>query len=385
MKLNNPPFFKKMSITEIQSKSILRKQKKIETWFVSRYGMNLYRGCTHNCAYCDGRTEKYRVDGEFGKDVAVKVNAIDVLKRELDPRRKRKPMQKGFIFVGGGVCDSYQPVELKYELTRQALELMALHNFPVHMLTKSTHIERDLDVLHQINEKSRAIISMSFSSVDDKISRHFEPGVPGPSQRLKTLAKFKKEGFPIGMYLMPVLPFITDTHDKVQETVSAAANMGIDFIIFGGMTLKGGRQHDYLMNVLRDYDRNLAPKYEQIFTGDQWGRARMDYYDSVHRVFFEIVKEYKIPIRIPPAIWTNFVDSTDRVIIILEHIDYLLKMDNKKSSFGYAAYSISQLKEPVEHSRQKIEEMKGIGATTARLIREILDTGTSQYYEWLLS
>ena len=94
-----------MAITEIHAKSILRKQKKIDSWFVSRYGMNLYRGCTHNCVYCDGRAEGYYVEGEFGKDLEVKVNAVDILRRELDPARKRKPFGSGFIFMGGGVTD----------------------------------------------------------------------------------------------------------------------------------------------------------------------------------------------------------------------------------------------------------------------------------------
>src|SRR5512137_89209 len=92
-----------VNIRESKAKSILRKHKKIDSWFVSRYGMNLYRGCTHNCVYCDGRAEGYYVDGEFGTDVSVKVNAVDVLRRELDPRRKRTPLQPGYILLGGGV------------------------------------------------------------------------------------------------------------------------------------------------------------------------------------------------------------------------------------------------------------------------------------------
>lgn len=373
-----------MSITEIQAKSILRKQKKIESWFVSRYGMNLYRGCTHNCSYCDGRAEKYQVQGDFGTDVAVKVNALQLLSRELDPLRKRKPMPKGFIVVGGGVCDSYQSVEAKYHLTRRALELLAHYDFPIHMLTKSTLIEDDFDLLYRINEKSRAIISMSFSSVDDKISRHFEPGVPPPSRRLKTLEKFKRSDFAIGMYLMPVLPFITDTAEKMLETVSAAVNIGIDFIIFGGMTMKSGRQQDHFVKILADYDKRLVSQFIRLYSGDQWGRARLDYYTSVTRSFSTFAKKYNIPLRIPPALWTPFVDSTDRIIIILEHIDYLLKIENKKSSFGFAAYTISQLKEPAAALLQKSDGIGGISPAVARLIREILLSGSSQYYEWLL-
>ena len=97
-----------LNIKEIKAKSILRKQKKIESWFLTNYSLNLYRGCIHNCVYCDGRYEKYQVDGNFGEEVTVKTNAIEILKKELDPKRKRKPMKKGFIGLGGGVGDSYQ-------------------------------------------------------------------------------------------------------------------------------------------------------------------------------------------------------------------------------------------------------------------------------------
>ena len=87
-------YTKEVNIREIEAKSILRKHKKIDSWFISRYGMNLYRGCTHNCVYCDGRAEGYYVDGEFGEDVVVKTNAIEILRRELDPKRKRVPLKR---------------------------------------------------------------------------------------------------------------------------------------------------------------------------------------------------------------------------------------------------------------------------------------------------
>ena len=113
--------------------------------------MNLYRGCSHNCVYCDGRSEGYHVDEQFGQVVTVKTNAIEILRREIDPKRKRTPLKRSFIMVGGGVGDSYQPVESKYQLTRKALDLVYEYNFPVHMLTKSTLIKRDIDILKRIN------------------------------------------------------------------------------------------------------------------------------------------------------------------------------------------------------------------------------------------
>ena len=238
-----------MIIKEIEAKSILRKHKRIDSWFISCYGMNFYRGCTHNCIYCDGRSEKYQVEGEFGEEVGVKVNAIEILRRELDPRRKRVPLKKCFMMVGGGVGDSYQPVEKKYQLTRQALELLLEFNLPAHILTKSTLIERDIDILKKINKQTRAVVNFSFSSVDDEISAIFEPGAPLPSRRLETIVKFKQAGIPCGLFLMPVIPFITDAPDQIERTFQQANEIGVDYIIFSGMTLKDGRQKQYFFDV----------------------------------------------------------------------------------------------------------------------------------------
>ncbi len=372
-----------MSIKEVKAKSILRKHKKIESWFISHYGMNLYRGCTHNCVYCDGRAEGYYVDGEFGKDVVVKVNAIDILQRELSPKRKRTPFKQSFIMVGGGVGDSYQPIEKKYQLTRKALQLINQYNFPVHMLTKSTLIKRDIDILKKINEKNRVIVSFSFSSVDDKISAVFEPGVPSPTERLKTLAFFKKQGFACGMFLLPVIPFITDTPKLIEGAIKKAVEVGLDFVIFGGMTLKQGKQKDFFFNILKKHYPKLTNEYENIYTGDKWGNAAGEYYSSINQTFNTIAKTYKIPRRIPVSLFKDILSEDDLVIVILEHIDYFLKTEGRPSPYGYAAYSISKLKEPLRAMRGDLQKLKGVGKTTERIILEIFDTGTSSYYKKL--
>ncbi len=370
-------------IKEVEAKSILRKQKKIESWFLTSYGMNLYRGCKHNCVYCDGRAEKYQVDGEFGEDVVVKINAINLLQRELDPKRKRTPFKKGYVGVGGGVGDSYQPAEKKYELTRKTLQLLYEKNFPVHVLTKSTLVKRDIDILKQINKKTRAIVSFSFSSADDEISTIFEPGVPPPSERLKTIKMFKEEGISCGMYLMPVIPFITDTREKIEETVRKACEAGIDFIIFSGMTLKEGRQKDYYFDVLKNHYPELIVDYHNIYMGDKWGGATGSYYDSVNLMFNTIATAYKMPMRIPLPLFKDILSENDLVVVLLEHIDYLLKMKGRKSPFGYAAYSISQIKTPLSDLENDLRKIRGVGNVTERIILEILKTGTSSYYEKL--
>jgi DNA repair photolyase len=372
-------------IKEIQAKSILCTHKKIDSWFLSRCGMNLYRGCNHNCVYCDGRAEKYSVEGEFGTDVSVKINAVEVLRRELESRRNHLSIQSGYVMLGGGVGDSYQPAEDKYELTLNILRLLSEKKVPVHILTKSTLVKRDIDLLQKMNETSKVIISFSFSSTNESISRIFEPGVPSPQQRLETIAFLKDQGFSCGMFLMPVIPFITDTLEILQQTIQDAKDVGVDFIIFGGMTLKEGKQKDYFLRTLQKNYPALMTEYQMIYKGNTWGEAIQEYYDSLNLGFLTVMRRYQIPKRIPLKLFKDILSENDRVVVILEHLDYLLKLEGKRSPYGFAAYQVSQLQVPISTMMFELQKIKGVGSTTEKIIKEIIKTGTSQYYEHLLT
>ncbi len=146
---------------------------------------------------------------------------------------------------------------------------------------------------------------------------------------------------------MPVIPFITDTPIQMEQSIQQAKNVGVDFIIFSGMTLKDGRQKEYFYRVIEKYQPELLPAYLQIYQESQWGNATHEYYQSIHQTFFNLIKKHKILPRIPLELFQNILEENDLVVVILEHIDYLLKLMNRTSPFGFAAYSISQLKEPL--------------------------------------
>ncbi len=372
-----------VNIREIKAKSILIKHKKIDSWFVSRYGMNLYRGCAHNCVYCDGRSERYQVDGVFGENVAVKTNAVEILRRELKPIGRRVKLKPSYIMLGGGVGDSYQPVEEKYQLTRRTLQLLREYRWPVHILTKSILVERDLDIIEQINKQNKAIVSFSFSSTNDELSAIFEPHVPPPSERLRTLDFFKRKGIACGMFLLPVIPFITDTLEMVAETLRKAHEIGVDFVIFGGMTLKNGRQKEYFIGSLRERYPKLLAKYAQIYGENKWGQATEEYYNMINSIFNEMSRKCKIARRIPPALYRDILSENDLVIVMLEHLDYFLRLEGKRSSFGYAAYAISKLNKPLSAMKSTLREIKGVGEKTEKIILEILETKNSAYYNSL--
>lgn len=374
-----------MSITETTAKTVLRKHKRIDSWFVARYSMNFYRGCTHNCAYCDGRTDGYYVKGEFGKDISVKTNTIEILDKELNPEKKRKPLTPGFILLGGGVSDSYQPIEKKYQISRKALEIISKYNYPVQILTKSTLVERDMDLLLEINQKSKAIVNFSFSSANDEISHYFEPGVPLPSERLETIAKFKSKGISCGVFLMPVIPFITDTEFEIENTVKQVKQAGADFIIFSGMTLKEGTQKNYFYNTLNKSYPWLIENYNKIYLGSEWGQATDSYYKNLSMVFNKAISKHQLPQRIPARLFNNILYENDLIIVMLEQIDYLLKNKGESSPYGYAAYSISKLTEPISTIKNNLQQLKGVGSFTEKIILEILETGTSKYYEKVIN
>jgi DNA repair photolyase len=372
-------------ISEIHSKSVLRKHKKIDSWFLTHYGMNLYRGCRHNCVYCDGRHEKYQVDGEFGEDIAVKINAPAILDRELDPARKRKPMPQSFILLGGGVCDTYQPAEEKYRITRSALKLVEKYDYPVHILTKSTLVERDLDILKRINDKKKAIVSFSFSSTDKKISHIFEPGVPFPIQRLKAMEKIREAGLSCGIFLMPIIPFITDNPSIILKSLQDTRDAGAEFVIFGTMTLKEGRQKDYFKKILNKKYPGLALEYEMLYPAQhKWGEALHKYINSVNRIFDDSTSKLNIPKRMPPHIYRDHISLSDRIIVMLEHLDYLNMLKQRKTPYGYAAYNLSKAGVPIEEMGSGLSSVKGAGKAVRAIIKEIIETGTSSQYEVML-
>lgn len=215
----------------IETKSILS----------ARNGMNLYRGCQHGCIYCDSRSRCYHIDHRF-EDVAVKANGIELL--ELALKRKRRPCMIGT----GSMSDPYTPVEAELGMTRRALEVIERYGCGISLLTKSDLVLRDLDILSRINRRSKAVVQMTLTTMDDKLCKLIEPGVCPTSRRIQVLKEFQKAGIPTVVWLCPILPWLNDTQENIRAIVESCAGAGVRGIIcFGmGVTLReGSREHYY--------------------------------------------------------------------------------------------------------------------------------------------
>ncbi|MBN1925770.1 MAG: radical SAM protein [Prolixibacteraceae bacterium] len=223
----------------ISAKTILSKyQNAPDKWFGITYNMNLYRGCQHQCIYCDSRSECYQL-GDLA-DIRIKENALQILERELKTKRKRATV--GF----GSMNDPYMPVEVNEQLVRGALKLLVRYNYPVHMLTKSDLILRDIDLLKELSIKYAAA-SFTITTANDELSKMIEPGAPVSSKRFAAISKLASEGIYTGVMYMPLLPFINDTWEEVEKTIVLSKEAGAKYLLFWpGLSLrKGSREYFY--------------------------------------------------------------------------------------------------------------------------------------------
>ena len=222
-------------------------------------GMNLYRGCTHGCIYCDSRSKCYQMDHPF-EDIEVKRNAVQLLEQQL--RRKRKPCMIGT----GAMSDPYLHLESDLLLTRQCIELIDRYGFGLTLLTKSNRILRDLDVLESIHSKSKCVVQMTLTTYDDALSKVIEPNVSVTSERIKVLKEMQRIGIPTIVWLCPILPFINDTEDNLKGILNACIDADVKGIVnFGfGVTLRDGNR-EYFYSQLDQHFPGMKHKYIETF------------------------------------------------------------------------------------------------------------------------
>ena len=225
----------------------------------SGVGMNIYRGCQHGCVYCDARSWCYQMNHIF-EDIEIKENAMELLEAAL--KSKRRPCMLGT----GSMSDPYMPVEKSLGMTRQMLELVEKHGFGATVLTKSDLVLRDIDILRRINGKTKAVVQISLTVTDDRLSKILEPNVCPTSRRIEVLEKLREAGIPTVVWLCPILPFLTDTEENVMGILRACRDTGVKGIIqYGmGLTLREGNR-EYFYAALDKHFPGLKERYIRTY------------------------------------------------------------------------------------------------------------------------
>lgn len=221
---------------EVMAKSILSQQN----------GMNIYRGCSHGCIYCDARSTCYQMKHEF-EDIEVKINAPALLERALKSKKKK-------CMIGtGAMSDPYIPLELDLGLTRQCLELIDYYGFGLAIQTKSDRILRDLDLLKSIHKKAKCVVQITMTTYDEELCKKLEPAVCTTKRRAEVLNILRDEGIPTVVWMTPILPFINDTRENIEGLLSYCIKAKVKGILqFGmGLTLRDGDRQYYYQQLER--------------------------------------------------------------------------------------------------------------------------------------
>lgn len=222
-------------------------------------GMNIYRGCTHGCIYCDSRSVCYGMKHAF-EDIEVKINAPQLLEKALRSKRKK-------CMIGtGAMCDPYMHCEDELQLTRKCIEIILRYGFGLAIQTKSDRILRDIDLLERVNNATKCVVQMTLTTFDDDLCRIIEPAVSTTSERLAALKEFNRRGIPTIVWLSPILPFINDTCENITRIVDSCAEVGVKGIIcFGmGLTLREGNREYFYAALDRHFPR-LKRRYAQKY------------------------------------------------------------------------------------------------------------------------
>lgn len=229
----------------------------------SKNGMNLYRGCSHGCIYCDSRSRCYHMEHAF-EDIEVKENAIELLEHAIAHKRKK-------CMIGtGSMTDPYIPLEMELGNVRKALHLICRYGFGFTVITKSACILRDIDLLQRINEKTKCVVQMTLTTCDEELCRKIEPNVSTTGERFEVLKKLRDVGIPTVVWLSPILPFLNDTEENITGILEMCAEAKVYGVLcFGmGLTLREGNR-EYFYTQLDHLFPRLKEKYMRSY-GEQY-------------------------------------------------------------------------------------------------------------------
>ncbi|MFW9993834.1 MAG: radical SAM protein [Candidatus Odinarchaeota archaeon] len=398
-----------MIIERYKAKSLIRTSVPSLFSWAEAY-LNPYQGCHHNCSYCDGKADNYHMHDDFADRIRVKINAPFLLeqylqKRGFFPSRAKiasvtdffphlkiaRPGRAGkFIFyVGGGVCDVYQPAEKDVKLTRKLLEIIYDYGFPVHILTKNKLVLEDLDLLKRINQDNYACVNFTITLADDKVQEVFEPGASPTSERFAAIKKLREEGIHSGVYFYPVLPFIGDTDDNMQAIYKQAKKAGAEFVYCWGLSLKPGRNKQEFMQTVQKHYPDLLTKYERLYgNNNKYGNLDYEQFKEMGLIWPEI-KAFKLCHEFGLGYTAKRYVPAGRIQTNLQVAEMLWKISHVKANIlqqsifetrkiNQAAYFIEKYRYNL--SRVKIEELP-VTKKVHPYIKEFLEENKSIYLE----
>lgn len=279
---------------KISCKSVLGSFGVLNTRFWTHYCFDPYNNCQFNCVYCHAGAQKYDSSRDLSASVYVKMNAPQVLARELINLKRR-----GVVRLGENT-DPYQPAEEKYRVTEQILEVLREHNWPFAIGTKSDLILRDLNLISEASEKSWCCVALTITTLDENLAKLLEPNAPSPARRLQAVRRLSEEGITVGVFLIPIIPYITDSEENMAGIVKAAVENGARFILGGTLDMRASISFSKFLG--GNFAR-LTPKYDELYKGRRTrpscGDMNESYLYNVYGRFISLCQRYGVESYIP--------------------------------------------------------------------------------------
>lgn len=369
---------KVVTYQEKEFKSILNKHKFIDSWFWDRYTINLYNGCQFGCVYCDARSERYYLPVDFDTNIIIKKAPATLLDKRLT---NAKTLLKDVVALSG-TSDPYQPVEIKFKNTLSCLEVLKKHNYPVHIITKSKLVLRDLELIDEIGKICWACISITITTPNPEIAKFLERKTPTPQTRFEMIKTIKEKTKHIqaGILFIPLVPYLCDSDEVFEEMVKNAKTKGADYILFGGGMTMRDVQAIWFLGHLKERYPLLIEKYEQLYKF----KYRLEDYDgtyeptrsyiiNIHKKLFALCEKYNIPYRIKRFIPNDFRKVNYLIAEKLLNEAYRLQMLGRAwSKLHWAGQNIQNLKESIVDiaKRGNLQKIRNVDDKIEILIRD---------------
>ncbi|MFX1519746.1 MAG: radical SAM protein [Promethearchaeota archaeon] len=366
---------------EKEYKSILNVLKFIDSWYWCRYTLNTYNGCQFGCIYCDSRSEKYHMPTDFENIIIVKKNVKELLDKRLTRARKLLPD----VVAISGANDPYQPAETRYRNTRQCLEVLAKHKYPVGIGTKSQLVLRDLDLLEKIGKNNWSSVSVTITTTDSEVAKFLEPRAPPPQERFDIIRTIKEQTTHIqaGVSFIPIVPYLCDSDENLEAMVQNIKDSGADFILFGsGITMRDLQARWFLKHLKERYPE-LIEKYEELYEfkynptayeGKYTPKAR--FFKKNSKKMLDLCVKYDLPYRVKRFIPNDFRRMNYIISEKLLNEAYRLQMLGKAwSNKHWAGLNIQNLKESIVNiaKRNELQKIRNVTNEIEAFIRENFD------------
>lgn len=332
---------------------LLKPADLVDNFTRALYKIAPYRGCAHGCRYCDGRAERYYVEGDFERDIVEKTAIPARLASDLPKARER-----GLVAFGSGTTDPYQPCEAVSKITGACAELLArgplppAGRLPALIMTKSALALRDLPLWKAHAAQAGLVLLVSLTSLDEDVRAVMEPGASSFAERLGLLREFKAAGCATGILAMPFLPGLSDQEESIRKVYAAAKDIGVDFVMPGGLTLRPGRQKDLFLSTLRQFRPELLPGVEAIYReARESGSPTREARKALESTITPILRDSGLPFLLPHKVFGPILPAHDSLRLLLKDMIELyadrsidIKMLKRSANF-YDSWLITKRRE----------------------------------------